>query len=136
MRIVLSFLALLFCLSAQMVACGVTGGFMSSDPTTNRIVDDAGRERFFHGVNVVVKGQPYVPIVDHFDTVMSYSEEDASTLEMLGFNIIRLGVMWPGVEPQRAVYNDTYLGLIADIVNISARHGIYSLFDYARGLVV
>ena len=33
----------------------------------NRIVDSAGRERIFHGQNVVMKTAPFVPITDHFD---------------------------------------------------------------------
>ena len=33
----------------------------------NRIVDTAGRERIFHGQNVVMKTAPFIPITDHFD---------------------------------------------------------------------
>ena len=33
----------------------------------NRIVDIHGRERIFHGQNVVMKTFPFVPITDHFD---------------------------------------------------------------------
>lgn len=33
----------------------------------NRIVDSAGRERIFHGQNVVMKTAPFIPITDHFD---------------------------------------------------------------------
>lgn len=107
----------------------IAGGFLSSDPATQRLVDDAGRERYFHGVNVVYKAPPYVPITDHFDLQYSFAEQDAALLESLGLNVIRLGVMWPGVEPQRAAFNDTYLDIIAGIVDMSAKHGIYSLLD-------
>ena len=37
------------------------------DPEKNRIIDDYGRERIFHGENVVMKTTPFVPITTHFD---------------------------------------------------------------------
>ena len=33
----------------------------------NRIIDEFGRERIFHGENVVMKTTPFVPITSHFD---------------------------------------------------------------------
>lgn len=120
-------LSLVCCVAVAFAA--ISGGFISSNPTTQQLVDDAGRERFFHGVNVVYKGPPYVPQTTSFDTFLSYSEKDAETLAFLGLNVIRLGVMWPGVEPVRGQYNETYLAVIDKIVSLSAAQGIYSLFD-------
>ena len=37
------------------------------NPSTNRIVDNYGRERIFHGDNVVMKTTPFIPITTHFD---------------------------------------------------------------------
>ena len=37
------------------------------DPERNRIIDGFGRERIFHGENVVMKTTPFVPITTHFD---------------------------------------------------------------------
>ena len=37
------------------------------DPEKNRIIDGYGRERIFHGENVVMKTTPFVPITTHFD---------------------------------------------------------------------
>ena len=37
------------------------------DPERNRIIDGYGRERIFHGENVVMKTTPFVPITTHFD---------------------------------------------------------------------
>ena len=39
------------------------------------------------------------------------------------------GVMWPGVEPQRGIYNETYLRIVKDIVEEAATYGIYVLAD-------
>ena len=37
------------------------------NPSTNRIVDSYGRERIFHGDNVVMKTTPFIPITTYFD---------------------------------------------------------------------
>ena len=39
----------------------------------NRIVDSHGRERIFHGQNVVMKTAPFIPITDHFDARFMFS---------------------------------------------------------------
>ena len=59
------------------------------DVDRNRVVDTAGRERYFHGVNVVVKGPPWIPVVDRFDPDWSFSVKDMEALQQLGLNGIR-----------------------------------------------
>lgn len=54
-------------------------------------VDSFGRELFFHGVNAVVKGPPWIPETDIWDGEISLSSKDLDDLESLGLNIIRLG---------------------------------------------
>ena len=44
------------------------------DPITKYIMDVDGRERVFHGTNVVVKGSPYYPSQDGFDAKTSFVE--------------------------------------------------------------
>ena len=100
------------------------------DSTTQVFKDSQNRERFFHGVNVVYKSSPFHPNPSGPLTSDSFSLEDIENLESWGFNIIRLGTMWPGMEPERAKYNTTYLDIIETIVNTSADHGIYSLLDF------
>jgi endoglycosylceramidase len=51
-----------------------------------------------------------------------------------GFNAVRLGVMWPGVEPQRGQYNDTYLGIIVKMINDLGAAGIYTIIDFHQDL--
>lgn len=57
--------------------------------TTHHIIDQQGRERFFHGMNVVVKGPPWLPRTDAFHPTWSFVEKDMATLQELGLNIIR-----------------------------------------------
>ena len=67
----------------------VREGVLQVDIERNRVVDSMGRERYFHGVNVVVKGPPWIPIVDKFDPDWSFSVKDMETLQQLGLNGIR-----------------------------------------------
>jgi len=47
-----------------------------------------------------------------------------------GFTSIRLGTMWTGIEPEEeGTFNETYVGILKDIVAGLGRHGIYSYLD-------
>ena len=79
---------------------------------------------------MVYKSPPYLPITDHFDSNLSFSAEDMELLNSLGQNVIRLGVMWPGVEPQRGEYNMTYINNAATLINTAYNdYNISTLVD-------
>jgi endoglycosylceramidase len=84
------------------------------------MVDGAGRRLEFHGVNLVPKcgsdthpskaagtpclpgghGHPnYVVTPDARDPGWRFTAADAATLHRLGFSLVRLGVIWAGLEP-------------------------------------
>eukprot|EP01084_Bolivina_argentea_P073843 133969_1 len=95
----------------------------------DRIVDEYSRESFFHGVNIVYKIHPYLPPTDKF-TNDSFSEEDMKILNSLGQNIIRLGVLWVGTEPNKTEYNLTYIQAATDIISTSYdSYNISTLID-------
>jgi hypothetical protein len=100
-----------------------------------RFVDEHGRERIFHGINVVVKGPPWIPSTDKFDANTSLVAEDLVFLKSLGVNVIRLGVMWAGAEPEKGVYNYTYLGALKVMAAQAAQYGIYTLLDMHQDVV-
>ena len=79
------------------------------DVDSSLFVDQYGRHAVFHGVNVVMKTFPFYPILDHFDSNYSLTEQDMENLQGWGFNMIRLHVAWEGVEPERGVFNYTYI---------------------------
>lgn len=54
-------------------------------------VDANGREIYFHGVNAIVKGPPWIPSTDVWDGETSLADKDLDDLQALGLNIIRLG---------------------------------------------
>ena len=59
------------------------------DVSTNSLVDADGRERLFHGTNIVYKGFPYLPPSHFTDSWTSLSDEDIQNLKSWGFNSVR-----------------------------------------------
>lgn len=102
--------------------------------TDNAIVDSCGRARIFRGLNVIYKGAPWHPVTtpgpDGFDPFASMNDVDAALWQSLGLNVVRLGVMWPGVVPSPAAANATYLALMTNLTATLGSHGIYSLLDF------
>ncbi|MGB3896615.1 MAG: cellulase family glycosylhydrolase, partial [Mycolicibacter sinensis] len=87
------------------------------------LTDSDGRVVIMHGVNEVYKNAPYTPEAGGF------SEADAAYLAAHGVNMVRVGVLWAGVEPQPGVYDYNYLASIEQTVQMLARYNIVSLLD-------
>ena len=95
--------------------------------TNQFILDNSGRYSIFHGGNVVVKLPPYLPTLDDFDYQMSLNTpHDLETMKRLGFNSVRLGVIWESVEIAPGVYDYDYLEKIEKIINTLGKNGISS----------
>jgi endoglycosylceramidase len=86
-------------------------------------------------VNVVYKSFPYHPHNSTFDPEFSLNAEDIAFLAGNGFTVVRLYVAWTGVEPQKGVYNSTYLDVLDDYVNALGEAGIYSILDCHQDLL-
>ncbi|MBZ0239847.1 MAG: endoglycoceramidase, partial [Cutibacterium acnes] len=80
--------------------------------------DGQGRAILTAGVNMVSKRHPYSPEADGFD------DADAAWLQKNGFDSVRLGVIWKGVEPKPGEYDDAYLASITRTVRTLRAHGI------------
>eukprot|EP01133_Synstelium_polycarpum_P009145 gene9145-10729_t len=113
----------------------VASAIISVDVNTQNLVDEVGRVRIFHGVNVVYKIFPWHPSTDGFDPVTSLVAEDIANLQSWGFNAVRFGAMWPGVEPERGVFNQTYLDVIKGMVDELGNAGIYTIIDFHQDLI-
>lgn len=72
-------------LTAGLAQAGAEG-VIRVNPETLSIIDAEGRERFFHGVNVVVKKFPWIPEGDAYP----FNETDMQRLQKLGLNSLRL----------------------------------------------
>ena len=102
----------------------------SIDPTNRFILDNYGRYSIFHGGNVVVKLPPYLPTLDEFDYQYSLNtEHDLATMKRLGFNSVRLGVIWEAVEKAPGVYDMEYLDKVEQIINKLGENGVYTMVD-------
>jgi endoglycosylceramidase len=100
------------------------------------LTDPSGRERIFHGVNVVYKLAPYhPPLLSGFQPQLSFGDKDVEFLVQNGFNMVRLYVSWHGLEAEKDNYNSSYLDVIEGIVNKLGRRGIYTLLDCHQDLM-
>jgi endoglycosylceramidase len=99
------------------------------------IEKETGRQMFFHGVNAIVKGFPYVPSTDAFDIDISLVDQDHALLADLGVNVYRLGTMWKGAEPIKDQFNQTYFNQLKVIVEKASSYGIYSLLDMHQDVI-
>ncbi len=113
------------------------------------LYDQQGRVRFFHGVNAVYK-QPPFELYPAPGKPWDFSVADASLMSRLGFNVVRLGMTWKGLEPGTAPSNDAaicargaphdpgqfsqavltgYLTRLKQTVDLLARFHIYTILD-------
>jgi len=116
------------------VARATVAAHILVDPATHGFVDEHGRQRIFRGVNGVYKIAPWHPVLEGFDANNTLSSEDAMLLNNWGFNAVRLGVMWPGLEPDQGKYDSKYLDAIETIVDNLSRQGIFTLLDFHQDL--
>ena len=100
------------------------------DRNTQQFVDEYGRVRIFHGVNVVYKIPPFVPDLDKFDPQNSLTDDDLSNLQLWGFNVVRFYTAWMGVNPSSPDQVDqTYLDQLSRAVQMMENKGIYAILD-------
>jgi endoglycosylceramidase len=71
---------------------------------------------------MVMKGEPWYPIA-------LLNTSHIAEMQSWGFNAIRLGVMWSGVEPQKGYFNETYIKIISEILDNLEAHGIAAIID-------
>ncbi|CAF3569015.1 unnamed protein product, partial [Rotaria sp. Silwood2] len=100
------------------------------DPKTQHFIDEYGRVRIFHGVNVVYKVPPYLPDLTQFDPQNSLTDDDLNNLHQWGFNVIRFYTSWMGVNPtSENNINQEYLSQLSTALQMMENKGIYALLD-------
>jgi endoglycosylceramidase len=93
------------------------------------ITDSRGRVVVMHGINMVYKRPPYYP------GAIGFANDDARLLQRIGFNAVRVGVIWKELEPAPGVFDNAYLKHILSTIRTLARHGILSLLDFHQDLL-
>jgi endoglycosylceramidase len=76
----------------------------------------------FHGFNSVKRGPTW------FDYQI-LNETRLKIFKDWGFNFVRLGTMWSGIEPKKGQFNETHLALLKRAVNLLDKYGLYALLD-------
>ena len=113
------------------------------------LYDAQGRVVFFHGVDAVYKYPPF-ELFPAPGKPWNFSTADASLMARLGFNVVRLGMTWAGLEPGTAPANDPaicargiptnphqfsqavfnrYVSRLRTTVNLLGRFHIYTILD-------
>lgn len=120
-----------------------------SAPGGPYLYDRDGRVVFLHGVNAVYKLPPFELYPDP-GKPWNFGSADAALMAKLGFNVVRLGMTWQGLEPGTAPANDpsictkgtpqdpeqwnqthlnSYLSNLRKTINVLARFHIYTILD-------
>jgi endoglycosylceramidase len=116
------------------ILCALTGAALLAVPSSAHagpalghagrwFTDDQGRVLMPHGVAVMDFGPAHLP------EAVGFGDDDAAFLAAHGFDVVRVGFNWSGVEPQPGVIDDAYVGSIERTVATLALHGIYSVID-------
>jgi len=92
-----------------------------------KFIDTEGREVIFSGINFISKNpaENYIP-PDGPETFQKFRS--------WGFNCIRLGIIWDGLEPEPGEYNEEYLKEIDKRIQWAADNDIYVYLDMHQDL--
>lgn len=92
-----------------------------------KIVDQFGREIIFKGASLICKEKS----MNYYD---NWTDDDFDVLKRMGTSLIRLGIVWDGVEPQPSVYDEKYLKQLDNLIETVGKHNIYVYLDMHQDL--
>jgi len=90
-------------------------------------VDAEGRHVLLHGINLVNKD----PNAGYF---FDAGLELFAAMREWGFNVVRLGVIWDGLEPEPGVYDEMYLSRLDQQIAWAKAHDLYVFLDMHQDL--
>jgi hypothetical protein len=104
--------------------------------------DEQGRYVFFHGVNVscATKIGPLTNASGQETYIgrpfpLETARENFERLRAMGFDSIRLLVLWEAIEPTaRGVYDEEYLDYLRELVRLAGEYGLYVLVDFHQDI--
>lgn len=98
-----------------------------------RLVDTHGRECIFQGINVVDKGT-FNEKTGRRDYFHKWDDSIFDDMQNNGFTLVRLGITWDGVEPEKGQYNEAILDRMEWFMDECAKRGIYCFIDFHQDL--
>lgn len=92
-----------------------------------RILDETGGEVILHGFNLVCKDKSvgYLP---------SCGAKEFQWMREQGMNVLRLGVIWDGVEPEPGKFDREYLQKLRNVAEEAGKFGLYVFLDMHQDL--
>ena len=123
--------AVILMVTAILFSCGGTQKEVKKNDFVTiegqRFIDSHGREIILSGINFISKNpkENYMP---------QHGPELFQQFKSWGFNCIRLGIIWDGLEPEPGVYNEAYLQEIDKRIQWAADNGIYVYLDMHQDL--
>ena len=90
-------------------------------------IDPQGRTLTLHGINVVNKNKE-AKYLGHI------TPEEFAKFKSWGFNVVRLGIIWDGLEPEPGVYNEDYLQGIDQMIQWASESDLYVFLDMHQDL--
>jgi len=90
-------------------------------------IDPMGREMIFSGVNLINKS----PDTDYF---CALAQKDFENLRKAGFNVVRLGIIWDGLEPEPGVFDERIFDCLDERIQWARENGLYVLLDMHQDL--
>ena len=121
-------------LAAVLAALTVGGGTAQAAPeppfdqSGRWVLDKRGRVVVLHGVNMVNKLPPYAP------DAVGFGKDDVKALKREGFNTVRLGIIYKGLEPQKGTYDDAYLARILATARLLQQNKVFPLVDFHQDM--
>jgi len=122
---VLLFIAVMLCACTNTNPDKDAIGYVSVEG--QNFIDPEGRQLLFSGINFISKSpeENYLPV---------QGKETIEQFKQWGFNCIRLGIIWDGLEPEPGVYNEKYLKEIDKRIQWAADNDIYVFLDMHQDL--
>ncbi|MDE7131204.1 MAG: glycoside hydrolase family 5 protein [Lachnospiraceae bacterium] len=88
---------------------------------------DDGKQVLFNGINVVCKEKAQGYFFPNL-------EKKFLAFRNMGFNLIRFGIFWDGVEPQPGKYDMEYLAKVKEAIMLAEKYELYVMVDMHQDL--
>jgi len=92
------------------------------------ITDGNGNQILLRGVNVNQLVDFYAPRPE-VPVTTPLTEDDFAQIAAQGFNVVRLGMSWSALEPERGSIDSSYLAQITQAVAWAKAHDVYVVLD-------
>lgn len=95
---------------------------------SGRVVDERGRTVVLRGVCLSQAFKVPNPATGWF--IGDWVDEAVfADIAARGFNLVRFAIFWEGIEPQRGVYDYSYLEELRRLVRLAHNHGLYIMIN-------